>query len=58
MADIFIDLKINIYCSQVIHTCALKGGRPKVRDVTLEIGDMFVSYSISPKPLKLSFKTE
>ena len=32
--------------------------RPRVRDVTLETNDIFVSYSISPKPIKLSFETE
>ena len=32
--------------------------RLRVREITLEIGDMFVLYSISPKPNKLSFETE
>ena len=31
-------------------------GRLKVRDITPEIRDMFVSYSISPKPFKHSFE--
>ena len=29
-----------------------------VRDINLEISDTFVSYSISPKHIKLSFETE
>ena len=34
------------------------GGRPRVREITIEISDLFVSYSISPKPIKLWFETE
>ena len=33
-------------------------GRPRVRDITLKISGMFVSYSISPKPFKLPFETK
>ena len=33
-------------------------GRPRVRDITLEISVMFVSHTISPKPIKLSIETE
>ena len=36
----------------------ISGGRPRVREIILEIRDVFVSYSISPKPIKLSFETE
>ena len=43
------DLLVRIYCHS---------GRPKVRDITLEISDIFVSYSISQKPIKLSFETK
>ena len=35
-----------------------EGGRPGVRERTLEISEMFVSYSISPKLIKLSFEIE
>ena len=31
----------------------VEGGRPRVMDITPEINDMFVSYLISPKPIKL-----
>ena len=34
------------------------GSRPRVRDITIEISDMFTSYSISPKPIKLLFEIE
>ena len=32
------------------------GSRPGVRDITLEISNMFVLYSILSMPIKLSFK--
>ena len=35
-----------------------EGGRLRVRNINLEISDVFVSYSISLKPIKLSFETE
>ena len=40
------------------HVKVLDGGRPRVRDETLEISDLFVSYSITPENVKLSFETE
>ena len=35
-----------------------QGDRPRVGDITIEISDMFVSYSILPKPIKLSYEVE
>ena len=41
-------IEIQCWCQFVSY-----GGRPRVKDITLEISDMFVSYSISRKPFKL-----
>ena len=40
------------------HYFDIKWFRPRLRDITHEISDMFVSYSISPKTFKFSFETE
>ena len=47
------------YVSVIDALCLMfKEVKPRVRDMTLEISDMFVLYSISLKSFKLSFETE
>ena len=45
-------VNMNIYIS---FSGLIQGTRYRVMDKTSEISDMFVTYTISPQPIKLSF---
>ena len=50
----FVDECLMFWATQQASSfVCLLGGRPRVRDITFEISDMFVSYSISLKAIKL-----
>ena len=53
----------NLFCFKPFSLSAIskftyEGGRPRVRDITVGINEMFVSYSIAPNTMTLSFETE